>query len=95
MYMYVHSLRQGKARQLRLKRTPLFPKRREELPQVGFEPTTFCVLGGSSGQAKSLNVIQGQKHLFPDKHFSIERRGNMYKLPLQYNVCTYTLVWWC
>ena len=52
MYMYIQSLRHGKGRQLHLK-----TKRKEELPQAGLEPTTFCVL---AGQAESLNVIQGQ-----------------------------------
>ena len=46
MYMYVQLLRQGKARQLRLRKTPLFSE--EELPQAGFEPTKLCVLGRSS-----------------------------------------------
>ena len=63
--------RQSKAKQLRLKTT------KEELPQVGLEPVTFCVTrqtlyqlshrGSSAGQAESLNVIQRQRHLFPDK----------------------------
>ena len=43
MYMYVQLLRRGKAIQLRLRTTPLFLK--EELPQTGFKPATFCVIG--------------------------------------------------
>ena len=64
---YVQSLRQSKARQLRLKTTPPFPREKEELPQAGFEPTMFCVpqadaltephRGSSAGQAESLNVL--------------------------------------
>ena len=46
IYMYVQLLRQGKARQLRLRKTPLFSE--EELPQAGFEPATLCVLGRCS-----------------------------------------------
>ena len=45
MYMNDESLGQGKAKQLRLKTTPLFSREKEELPQAGFEPATFCVLG--------------------------------------------------
>ena len=43
MYMYVQSLRQDKERQLRLK-----TREKEELPQAGLKPTTFCVLGRRS-----------------------------------------------
>ena len=35
----------SKAKQLRLKTTPFFSREKEELPQVGFEPAMFCVLG--------------------------------------------------
>ena len=48
MYMYIQSLRQGKAKQLRLKTTPFFPREKEELPQAGLEPAMFCVLGRCS-----------------------------------------------
>ena len=73
------SLRPGEANQLRLKTTPFFPREKEELPQAGYEPVTFCILGRVadalpteplrqlSWQAESLNVMQGQRHLFPDK----------------------------
>ena len=54
-----------------------FVSREKELPQAGFERAMFCVLGrhftnlatkgSSAGQAESLNVMQGQRHLFPDK----------------------------
>ena len=58
-----------------------FSREKEELPQAGLEPVTFCVLGrplyqlshqgsgGSAGQAESLNFIQlqGQRRLSPDK----------------------------
>ena len=44
-YMNNQSLRQGKAEQLRLKTTPFFSR---ELPQAGFEPATFCILGRRS-----------------------------------------------
>ena len=40
MYMNDQSLRLGKAKQLRLKTTPFFPREKEELPQAGLEPTT-------------------------------------------------------
>ena len=48
MYMYMNdqSLRLGKAKQL--KTTPFFSREKEELPQVGFEPAMFCVLGRRS-----------------------------------------------
>ena len=47
MYMYMNdqSLRQGKAKQLRLKTTPFS---QEELPQAGLEPMTFCIPGRRS-----------------------------------------------
>ena len=48
IYMYVQFLRQGKARQLCLKTTPFFRREKEELPQAGFELTTFCMLGRRS-----------------------------------------------
>ena len=41
-------LRQGKAKKLRLNTTPVFSREKEELPQVGLEPTMFCVLGRRS-----------------------------------------------
>ena len=44
-YMNDQSLRQGKAKQLRLKTTLFFPREKEE---VGFKPTTFCILGRCS-----------------------------------------------
>ena len=46
IYMYAQLLRRGNARQLRLRTTPL--REKEELPQAGFEPATFCVLGRHS-----------------------------------------------
>ena len=42
------SLRQGKAKQLCLKTTPFFSREKEKLPQAGYEPTMFCVLGRRS-----------------------------------------------
>ena len=51
MYMYMYRymngqlLRQGSAKQLCLKTTPFFSREKEELPQAGLEPATFCVLG--------------------------------------------------
>ena len=44
---YTRKIRQGKANQLRLKTTPFF-SREKELPQVEFEPATFCILGRRS-----------------------------------------------
>ena len=54
-----------------------FPREKEELPQAGLEPVTFCILGrplyqlnhqGSSpGQAESLKFVQGKWRLSPDK----------------------------
>ena len=41
--IHVQSLRLGKAKRLRLKTTPIFSREKEELPQVGLEPTTFHV----------------------------------------------------
>ena len=54
-----------------------FLKRKNELPQVGFKPATFCVLAGqtlyqqshrgsSAGQAESLKFMQGKGRLSPD-----------------------------
>ena len=52
MYVYIHStqtymkdqsLRLGKAKQLRLKTAPFFSREKEELPQAGLEPATFCM----------------------------------------------------
>ena len=52
LYMYVHtlnqSLRQGKAKQLCPKTTPFFSREKNELPQAGFNPPMFCVLGRRS-----------------------------------------------
>ena len=48
MYMNDQSLRPGNAKQLRLKTTPFFSREKEELPQAGFEPAMFCVLGRRS-----------------------------------------------
>ena len=48
VHMNYQSLRQGKAKQLCLKTTPFFPREKEELPQVGFKPATFCILGRCS-----------------------------------------------
>ena len=48
MYMNDQSLRLGKAKQLRLKTTPFFSREKEELPQAGFKPATFCILGRRS-----------------------------------------------
>ena len=45
MYMNDQSLRLGKAKQLHLKTTP---REKEELPQAGFEPATFYILGRCS-----------------------------------------------
>ena len=75
-YMYVQLLRQGSARKL-CPRTTHFSKRKRRAASGGIR--TCDVLrarqtryqlshrGSSAGQAKSLNVIQGQRHLFPDK----------------------------
>ena len=43
VYMYIQSLRQGKARQLRLKTTPLFPKRKRRAASGGTRIHT-CML---------------------------------------------------
>ena len=61
IYMYVQLLRPGRATP---KDNSSFFRREKELPQVGFEPATFCVLGWTS---RIFNVIQGQRCLFPDK----------------------------
>ena len=126
MYMYVHLLRQGNARQLHLRKTPLFseqkkkrklrlrktplffrrekeeettpkdnssffPKRKRRAASGGIQTCDILCArqmfyqlshrGSSAGQAESLNVIQGQRRLFPDK------QGNS----IQY--CTY--IWCC
>ena len=43
MYMNDQSLRLGKAKQLHLKTTLFFSREKEELPQAGLEPATFCI----------------------------------------------------
>ena len=48
VYMNDESLRQGKAKKLCLKTNPFFSREKEELPQLGFEPVTFCALGRRS-----------------------------------------------
>ena len=63
--IYVQSLRQGKGRQLCLKTTTLFPKRKSCLRQdsnLCTRQTLYQLshLGRSAGQAESLNVIQGR-----------------------------------
>ena len=45
LYMNSQSVRQCIAKQLHLKTTPFFSREKEELPQVGTEPVTFCVVG--------------------------------------------------
>ena len=52
IHVHVHmndqSLRLGKAKQLRLKTTPFFLREKEELPQAGLKPATFCIPGRCS-----------------------------------------------
>ena len=74
IHMNEELLRQGKAKQLHLKTTPFFSREKEELTQAGLKPAMFCIPGRRStnrgspaGQAKSLNVMQRQSCLFPDK----------------------------
>ena len=44
----VHSKRQGKVNNYAQRQLLFFLERKNELPRVGFEPTTFCVLGERS-----------------------------------------------
>ena len=43
LYSYMNDQSLRLAKQLRLKTTPFFSREKEELPQAGLEPATFCI----------------------------------------------------
>ena len=59
--------KQSKAKQLCLKTTPHFPKRKEELPQAGFKPATFCIPG-----RRSINWATEPAHMYMHKYMCTE-----------------------
>ena len=57
------SLRQGKAKQLYPKMTLPSQEKKEELPQAGLEPVTFCVLGRRSTNGATEAAQLGRPNL--------------------------------
>ena len=69
-------------KQIHLKTTFSSRAKKEELPQVQKTCDILCTRqtfnqlshrGSSAGQAKSLNVMQGQRHLSPDKWVTLSQ----------------------
>ena len=95
LYMYIQSLRQSQARQQHV----YMPKENSFFPRAASGGTWIREIlrtrqtlyqlshrGSSAEQAESLNVIQGQRRLFPDK------QGNSHLCTC---TCSRPIVWWC